>query len=50
MQCSELLAEQFCIAARTQFQMLQHQIALLTRASVRDGDRHPYRVGCGDHF
>ena len=50
MQCGELFAELFCIAARRQFQVFQHQIALPAVTAVHDGSRHAHRFCRGDRF
>lgn len=50
MQCCELYTEHLCIAARTQFQMFQYQIALFICSVVRDRARHVYRAGRGNCF
>ncbi len=39
MQCGESFAERCCVAARSQFQVFEHQIALAACYAVRDGAR-----------
>ena len=48
--CSELFAQQPCIATRTKLQMFKYKITLPASASMCNRMRHAYRVGLGDRY